>query len=71
MMTPDERDAAMRQLAGRISETCAGQDMGVAIGAACLYIVVQAEQAGTAALMADAAYKLRAVADLLDPKDPT
>lgn len=70
-MTPDERDAAMRQLAGQISETCAAQDMAVAIGAACLYIVVQTEQADNHDFRRAVAHKLRHVANILDPKDPS
>lgn len=70
-MTPDERDAAMRNLAGAISQTCAGQDVGVAIGAAALYIVVQAGHANDPKFLKATAHKLRHVADLLDPKDPS
>ena len=69
-MAPDERDAAMRHLAGQISETCAAQDMGVAIGAACLYIVVQTGQTDNHDFRRAVAHKLRHVADILDPNEP-
>lgn len=62
-----ERDAALRDLAGRFSIVAGGQPLGISVGAAALFVVAQADLAANPAFSDYAAKKLRQVADLLDP----
>ena len=63
-----ERDAALRDLAGRFSIVAGGQPIGISVGAAALFVVAQVEIAGDAAFAKAAAQKLRQTAALLDPR---
>lgn len=68
----EDRDAAMRNLAMRFSQTAHGVPLSDSVGAAALFIVCLADQvppAEEAAFRARCAEKLRAVADLLSPKE--
>ena len=65
-----ERDAALRNLAGRFSIVAGGQPVGISVGAAALFVVAQVEMAGDAAFAKHTALKLRQVADLLAPIEP-
>lgn len=62
-----DRDTAIRNLATEISRTCEGQDVGMSLGAAALFIVAQAEIADNQFFTLAAARKMRQAADLLDP----
>lgn len=71
-MTPDERDAAMREIAGKISVLALGLPVEAAVGGAALFIVAQCELLDDPRFTSMCADKLRTVADLLDPtKDLT
>ena len=67
-MSPDERDAAMRDIAGKMSTLCLGMPVQVSVGSAALFIVAQSELVQNPEFSSLCADKLRAVADLIDPK---
>lgn len=62
-----ERDAALRDLAGRFSIVAGGQPIGISVGAAALFVVAQVEIAANPEFTKHTAQKLRQVAELLDP----
>lgn len=59
-----ERDAAIRELAGRFSATAAGQPLDISVAAAALFIVAQADHANCPSFNAYVAKQLRRVANL-------
>lgn len=66
-MTADERDAALRTLAGAFSQTASGQPLSISVGAAALFVASQCDAAGNPDFDKYVASKLRAVADIVDP----
>ena len=67
-------DLDLQRLSMKISETCAGEPVSTAVGAACVFIICQVDLLPDNPVFArQVALKLRTVADLVDPdlKDPT
>ena len=62
-----ERDAAIRELTGRFSETASGQPLDISVAAAALFIVAQADHVNCPSFNAYIAKQLRRVADLYPP----
>lgn len=62
-----ERDAAIRELAGRFSQVAAGQPLDISVAAAALFIVAQADHANCTSFNAYVAKQLRRVANLYPP----
>ena len=65
-----ERDAAIRELAGRFSETASGQPLDISVAAAALFIVAQADHANNVQFNEYVSTKLRQVAALYDTPKP-
>ena len=59
-----ERDAAIRDLAAKFSQTAGRQPLDISVAAAALFIVAQADHADCASFNAYVAKQLRRVGDL-------
>ena len=66
----DDRDQAIRDMAGNLSKAASGHPVDIAIGGAMLFLVAQIDHQAVPGLAEYAAKKLRMVADILDPALP-
>ena len=64
-----DKDAAMRELAGKISEVLTGQDLSTAVGAALVWMTAQLDVINDPEANRWAAHKLRQIADVLASED--
>ncbi|MFA9288190.1 hypothetical protein ACCQ08_25705 [Comamonas sp. SY3] len=60
----DERDTAIRDLAGQFSSLAGGQPLDISVAAAVLFVVAQADHANNPDFNAYVARQLQRVADL-------
>ena len=66
-MTPAERDAAMRDIAHRISVLTDGTPIDITVGGCLVMITAQLDRAKNLALDKYVADKFRQIANLIDP----
>lgn len=62
-----ERDEAIRNLASKFSEVAGGQPLDISVAAAALFIVAQADHAGSTEFNQYVSQKLRQVVALYEP----